>query len=268
MTHSNQKKSIAILGGTFDPIHYGHILPAQHVRTWLGVDHITLLPAHIPPHKQTTTVNSIHRTAMVRLICQHEAGFICDARELNRSSHSYTVESLKEIKAESPNTQLFFIIGMDSLHTFMQWHQWEEILTLCHLVVNTRPHYHISQLPSTTQQLVKRCHYANTTPRVTLGGGLENTIDNTIDNSLDGPLDKALNNPLEKTLNSTLDRLLDKKAGYILFPPAIAHDISSTELREILDNKHNEQSVLASRLSALLPEYVINYINLHRLYKK
>ena len=238
---TNKKTSIAILGGTFDPIHNGHIFPANHVRTWLGIDHITLLPAHIPPHKKSTTANAYHRTNMVKKVCEHEQGFRCDARELNRSSHSYTVDSLNEIKAESPHSQLFFIIGMDSLQTFIQWHHWQEILTLCHLVVNTRPNYQINQLSAATQALVEKCHYENI------------CTDNT-----------SFTHTHAKTFANTLD----KTAGYILFPPETDYDISSTQIRKIISKECKNTDKIDIKSPPLIPKYVMNYIHQHQLYQK
>ena len=92
---------------------------------------------------------------MVKLVCQQQALFQLDNRELKRHSSSYTVTSLQEIKQEHPHSQIFFIIGMDSLLNFTTWHQWQTILSLCHLVVNIRPGYQLSQTNSATQQLLK-----------------------------------------------------------------------------------------------------------------
>jgi nicotinate-nucleotide adenylyltransferase len=149
------KKKIAIMGGTFDPIHNGHIETAKETAQWLGVEELFLLPAHIPPHKNTTAANADHREAMVKLICQQQPLFKLDGRELNRHSASYTVTSLREIKKEHPESNVFFIIGMDSLLNFTCWHQWQTILSLCNIVVNIRPGYEISQINTTTQQLLE-----------------------------------------------------------------------------------------------------------------
>lgn len=150
------KKRIGFFGGTFDPIHYGHIKPAISVKNYLQLDQLFLLPAHIPPHKTQTFSSAPHRLAMAKLVNQHESSFQIDIRELHRSTPSYTVDSLAEIAAEYKNAQLFFIVGMDSLLNFTQWHQWQNILTLCHLVVNVRANYSINDLSITChQQLAK-----------------------------------------------------------------------------------------------------------------
>lgn len=143
---------VGILGGTFDPIHYGHITPAIENANWLSLDQLHLLPAHIPPHKEQTTVNAEHRKAMVELACQQFKILQLDSRELLKNSPSYTVESIKDISEQYQDAQVFFIIGMDSLLTFTSWYQWQNILKHCHLVVNTRPEYDVNKLSETCHQ--------------------------------------------------------------------------------------------------------------------
>ncbi|MDC1255984.1 nicotinate-nucleotide adenylyltransferase [bacterium] len=153
---NNKLTRIGILGGTFDPIHIGHINPAKQVAKWLNLDKLTLLPVHIPPHKSSTNANALQRKHMVNLVCQNDALFELDARELSRQTPSFTVETLQEIKRDNPSSQIFFIIGMDSLLSFTSWHQWQEILTLCHLVVNTRPAYDLDSTNAETDNLLKK----------------------------------------------------------------------------------------------------------------
>ncbi|MBA6403146.1 nicotinate (nicotinamide) nucleotide adenylyltransferase, partial [Colwellia sp. BRX10-5] len=93
--------------------------------------------------------------AMVNLVCQQQPLFKLDNRELKRHSASYTVTSLREIKQEQPNSRVFFIIGMDSFLNFTLWHQWQTILSLCHIVVNIRPGYQLNQINTATQELLK-----------------------------------------------------------------------------------------------------------------
>lgn len=150
--NSTTLKKIGILGGTFDPIHYGHIKPAINNAKALSLDSCILLPANIPPHKASTSATSIQRKAMVELVCQEYPLFTIDERELNKNSTSYTIESLKDIHQEHDNAQIFFIIGMDSLITFSTWHQWQDILNYCHLLVNVRPGFELSELSQSCYQ--------------------------------------------------------------------------------------------------------------------
>lgn len=141
LTSSQQPIRIGLFGGTFDPIHNGHIYTAIDTAKWLNLDTIHLIPTHIPPHKSTTGASAKHRAAMVELVCQQFELFKLDQRELARKTPSYTVDTLEDIKKESPHSQIFFIVGMDSLINLTSWHQWQKILTLTHIVVNERPSF-------------------------------------------------------------------------------------------------------------------------------
>ncbi|REL34955.1 nicotinate-nucleotide adenylyltransferase [Thalassotalea euphylliae] len=134
-------ESQLIFGGTFDPFHLGHLNLCKHVAGDLDVNTITLLPANIPPHKAAAKVSSQHRLAMLQALAQQEPLFRVDGRELNRDKPSYTVDTLKEIKLETPALSLSLLIGMDSLLSFTQWHQWQEIIARVNLIVCTRPNY-------------------------------------------------------------------------------------------------------------------------------
>ncbi len=131
-----------LFGGTFDPFHKGHLAICQHVARTLGqIKKITLLPAHIPPHKAMATATSEQRIAMLEALKLGYPLFEIDDRELHRDKPSYTFDTLEEMKAEAPMQALNFIIGMDSLLSLTKWHRWEELLTLCNLIVCTRPNY-------------------------------------------------------------------------------------------------------------------------------
>ncbi|REL30138.1 nicotinate-nucleotide adenylyltransferase [Thalassotalea euphylliae] len=147
-------ESQLIFGGTFDPFHLGHLNLCKHIAGDLNVNKITLLPANIPPHKAAAKVCSQHRLAMLQALAQQVPLFRVDGRELNRDKPSYTVDTLEEIKLEKPSLSLSLLIGMDSLLSFTQWHQWQEILARVNLIVCTRPNYtlNIKQLHAELQQ--------------------------------------------------------------------------------------------------------------------
>jgi len=147
---------LGILGGTFDPIHYGHLKPVIDTAQWLGLSKVLLLPAHIPPHKQTTFASAQQRNNMVKLACKEHPLFSLDTRESNRNSPSYTSTTLNEIKQQYPTKTLCFFMGMDSLLNFTSWYNWQEILTLCHLVINARPGYDLNQVNNETKMLLKQ----------------------------------------------------------------------------------------------------------------
>ncbi len=133
--------NIGIFGGTFDPIHLGHIHSSMDAARQLDFDRILLIPAHIPPHKAGTHASAGQRKQMVELVCAHFDIFKLDSRELERTTPSYTIDSVKELKRQHPNSKLFFFIGTDSLINLPSWHQIKELVELCHFVVSTRPGY-------------------------------------------------------------------------------------------------------------------------------
>lgn len=143
---------IGILGGTFDPIHLGHIKPAKQVFSRFNLDELLIIPAHKPPHKESTNATAKHRVNMVKLVCDQEPNFVLDEREIKRTTLSYSIDTIKEIETEYPNCELYFIMGMDSLLNFTNWFEWENILSRCNLIVNTRPGYDLSTLNSEIQQ--------------------------------------------------------------------------------------------------------------------
>ena len=130
---------IGILGGTFDPIHFGHIRPAQEVKQQLNLDEVWLMPNHIPPHKQGTHVSTENRLAMAQLVCDELSQFrLCDI-EAKRDTLSYSAQTLSQLTALHPEHQFYFIMGMDSFLSLTKWYQWQELFDLCHIVVCKRP---------------------------------------------------------------------------------------------------------------------------------
>jgi nicotinate-nucleotide adenylyltransferase len=165
MMSNNQDKintlnaNIGVFGGSFDPIHLGHIQSATHVANELSLTKILLIPAYVSPHKTTKSLapqaSAKQRSDMVNQVCLNNSLFCLDERELVRAGHSLTLDTLKELKLTYPTNTLYLIIGMDSLLNFDRWHGYRDILTLCHVVVNTRPNYSLEQLNPVLRALVK-----------------------------------------------------------------------------------------------------------------
>ncbi|MEI6858423.1 MAG: nicotinate (nicotinamide) nucleotide adenylyltransferase [Shewanella sp.] len=129
---------IGILGGTFDPIHFGHIRPALEIKSQLNLDSIWLMPNHSPPHKTSTVVSTEQRLAMVELICQEYSEFeLCDI-EARRKGASYLFTSLTTLRNIHPEHEFFFLIGTDSLVSLTRWYHWQSLFNLCHFVVSPR----------------------------------------------------------------------------------------------------------------------------------
>jgi nicotinate-nucleotide adenylyltransferase len=139
MPTSRPDRAFAVFGGTFDPIHLAHLACAQYVLKHCAVREVQLMPCHLPPHRASPGVSAEHRAAMVQLAIQHMPGVTLQSLELNKHSPSYTVDSLRLLRELYPRGGLMFVMGMDSLAYFKQWHQWQSILQLAHLVVCQRP---------------------------------------------------------------------------------------------------------------------------------
>lgn len=133
-------KGVGILGGTFDPIHIGHLRLGWEARTQLNLQEVRFIPCHIPPHRDTPSSESQDRLAMTRLACEAVPGFTVDDWEINRNEPSYSVETLSHIRGQiGEDTPLVFIMGMDAFRQFSHWHEWHQMLNLAHLWVAHRP---------------------------------------------------------------------------------------------------------------------------------
>lgn len=130
---------IGILGGTFDPVHFGHLRPALEVMQALGLEQVRFVPNRIPPHRETPWLDVDKRLELLKTAIDDQPGFILDEREINREGHSYMVDTLESLRSEFPSHGLCLILGMDAFLGLKEWHQWQRIPELCHLVVTTRP---------------------------------------------------------------------------------------------------------------------------------
>ena len=132
-------RTIGILGGTFDPIHYGHLRFAADVRAALDLAYVLIVPAGDPWHRAPPVASAQARLAMVELACAEFPGLIADGREVRRAGPSYTVTTLQELHDEDPSRPLGLLVGTDALAGLASWHRWELLLTLSHLIVAERP---------------------------------------------------------------------------------------------------------------------------------
>lgn len=136
---SSPGNMVGIFGGTFDPVHIGHLQPVSEASEELGLKQVRLLPCHIPPHKQIPHSSPEHRLAMLELACQQWPLFVIDKRELEWNRPSYSVDTLRDLRNEFGNRRpLVFFIGMDSLCNLDTWRNWQSLFDYCHLVVCQR----------------------------------------------------------------------------------------------------------------------------------
>lgn len=218
---------IAVLGGTFDPIHFGHLRPALEIAEQFGLEQVRFIPSANPPHRWKPIASAEHRLNMVKLAIQDTPElFIVDDREYQREGSSYTVDTLQSIfdeqikeGKEEPEPMLM-ILGLDAFQSFTKWREWQRILTLTHLVVSTRPGY---QLQKTEEWMQGR-----------------------IVDSVSGLIKKDKQGNDEFT------------AGCIFFSEVTQLDISATFIRE--------QLLIGKSSSYMTPDRVVDYIRDNNLY--
>lgn len=132
-------KPMGIFGGTFDPIHYGHLRTAFEMLQALRFDAVRFIPCGDPPHRGTTFASAEQRFRMVEVAIAGQQGFVSDDIEIRRDGPSYTIDTLLSLRAEFPERSLGLIVGMDAFLGLPKWHRWREILDIAHIVVAHRP---------------------------------------------------------------------------------------------------------------------------------
>ncbi len=130
---------IGIFGGTFDPIHCGHLRTAFELWQELRLAEVRLLPAGTPPHRDQLYASAELRLTMVRAAVAGQPAFVVDDREVRRTGLSYSVDTLTELRRENPDRSLCLLLGMDAFLGLPHWHRWRELLDLAHIVVAHRP---------------------------------------------------------------------------------------------------------------------------------
>jgi len=137
---SAPEQPVAVFGGTFDPVHFGHLRSALELVDVLNLKELRFMPAAQPPHRGAPVVSAEHRAAMLDLAVAGEPRLRCDRRELKRDGPSYSVLSLQELREEiGPDRPLCMVLGADALAGLPRWHRWEEVFELAHLVALARP---------------------------------------------------------------------------------------------------------------------------------
>ncbi|MDA3869608.1 MAG: nicotinate-nucleotide adenylyltransferase [Gammaproteobacteria bacterium] len=136
---TNSKPLLGILGGTFDPVHFGHLRTALDVMQALDLEQVRFLPNSVPPHREQPWLDVTTRKQLLEIAVQDMPGFELDCRELDREGKSYMVDTLTSLRADFPGHHLCLILGMDAFAGLHQWHQWQRILEFCHIVVIARP---------------------------------------------------------------------------------------------------------------------------------
>lgn len=149
------KRSMGIFGGTFDPIHYGHLRTAFEMLQALKFDEVRFIPCGDPPHRGMTFAVAEERLQMVDVAIAGQAGFVSDRRELERDGLSYSVDTLESLRTEFPTCSLGLIVGMDAFLGLPKWHRWDELLDFAHIVVAHRPGWKVPEFGALGALLAK-----------------------------------------------------------------------------------------------------------------
>ena len=201
-------KPIAILGGTFDPVHLGHLRVAWEAAEALDAQ-VCLMPAHLPPHRPAPVANAQQRVRMLEAALAGQHRLVLDTRELRREGPSYTVDTLRELRAELPATQpLILLLGADAFAGLPTWHEWRVLFDLAHIVVLTRPG-HETTLPAELADVIAS-RYATSAAQLH-----------------ESPAGKVLNlpvTPLEISASAVRKMLADGREPRWLLPAALFAD--------------------------------------------
>lgn len=148
---------IGVFGGTFDPVHFGHLRSALELLEQLSLQHILLIPSAVPPHRDVPYATAEQRLAMLRLAVEGQPGLLVDEREIRRTGPSYMIDTLDSLRAELGETPLCLILGVDAFLGLPGWHKWQKLLELAHIVVAHRPGWQLdkSRMPQILQQAVQ-----------------------------------------------------------------------------------------------------------------
>ncbi|MEW8027380.1 MAG: nicotinate-nucleotide adenylyltransferase [Candidatus Thiodiazotropha sp.] len=150
------EKMIGVFGGTFDPIHFGHLRTALDVMQAVGLDEVRFIPLHGAVHRNQPKTPTELRLEMVRLATRQQQGFVVDDREMRRAGDSYTVETLTSLRREQADRSLCLLLGVDAFNGFLDWYRPDEILRLAHLIVMHRPGEQISKGSKVEKLLIDR----------------------------------------------------------------------------------------------------------------
>ncbi len=207
---------IGIFGGTFDPVHIGHLRPALELFEILQLDELRLIPAGMPPHRRAPRASGAQRLLMLHKAIAGQPGFVLDEREIERTGPSYMVDTLSELREELGGQRpLCLLLGMDAFLGLSSWYRWQEIPRLTHLVVSHRPGW----LPEHLDD-----H----------GGPLAELADSCL-----------VTDPCELTC---------KPAGLIFMQPVTQLDISSTRIRALIRKGRNPRYLLPDEIWIYIQE--------------
>lgn len=210
---------IGVYGGTFDPVHYGHLRPALEVYEAFALSEVRFIPCGHPPHRDAPQASAKQRQAMLDAAMAGLPGFYVDDREIRRGGTSYMYDTLRSLQDDVPGSALCLILGMDAFAAFHTWHRWQEIPQLCNLLVMHRPAFDPGQVivHADLQEWVAEAQVQ----------------------------DRA--------------QFRNSRAAKLMFYPVTQLDISSTAIRQAINERRN--------VRFLLPDSVISLIDHEGIYQ-
>ena len=222
------ERCILLLGGSFDPVHNGHIGLARYVCTLLHPDALRLIPAGRPWQKPGMTTPAEHRIAMLRLaFAEWAVPVLIDTQEIERTGPSYAIDTLSELRRSlGDQVSLVWVMGADQLANLHTWHQWQQLFSLTHLCIAARPGFRLDK--------------------------------ESLDAEVASEVGRRLASPAH---------LRETPSGLTCIATNLALDVSSTALRESLRESPRGAQPVNKRLQEWLPSPVLDYIQQHHLYQ-
>ena len=221
-------KKIGLLGGTFDPVHNGHLNLAEQAQRFFNLEKVVFIPAYRSPHKLALEpVSCEHRLSMLTLALEGLPRFSIDKMEINKNEVSYTIETLKELQLNHPEWNMFLILGADAFQDIDTWKQCSQLLDFCNILVGTRP-------------------------------GAELQVSDSVKKKLTLSTSATNNRATSSAMDVKVFKNLEKGTGVTFFQISPL-DISSKEIRQRIHRKEEVKN--------LLPHSVDHYIMRHRLYR-
>lgn len=214
MSSTRLNIGVGVLGGTFDPIHLGHLQLVTELREQLSLERILLMPDFQPVHRNTPTASVTQRLQMLQIAIEEHKDVFVDDREIKRQGPSYTLFSLQELRTElGPDIPLFFILGADAFCDFDHWHEWKELIQYAHLLVASRPGDHTDVSKQLAVFIDTYEHQSEDYPTTAFGSVIFMT-----------------NKLLNISSSDIRQRLADKKDVHYLVPPGVSSYIEQHKI--------------------------------------
>lgn len=192
----SKSRTTALFGGTFDPVHKGHIDPLTELANQFGWTEVQLLPTFQPPYRKQPVANDQQRVAMLKLATADDPRFTINTWEIDHCRPSRTRNILLAIKEENPETTICFVVGMDSFVSLDSWLEWQSLFKHCHFVVLPRPGYTLDQMSSALEQFCLS-RYSDHIEKFNYGQGLIYLADTQPVNCASTELRKILSSATE-----------------------------------------------------------------------